>query len=301
MAIVFAAFFGCSGKVIHLGDGKGQGGSGARDAAIDGTAAMGASGDADAGGARDAAIDGTAGSGASGLADAGGARDAAIDGTAGSGASGLADGGGGCTPSNVKPSEILWIGDAWVSTPSTQYTRVWQLARDAGASGYDEREPYVVAPVLNPTWSQQTLGAIVEQYNSKTHDAGATKFKVLIMDGGTLDPWLASNADASINDAIDKVVSTFKQLLATVKGDGTIEHVIYFLCPETPGFPGIATLRPLLRETCEKGPVDCHFLDLQPLWAGHPEYYNGIVPSTAGGQVIAEQIWSIMQKNCIAQ
>jgi hypothetical protein len=146
------------------------------------------------------------------------------------------------------------------------------------------------------------MDAIVEQYNSKTQDAGATKFKVLIMDGGTVDPWLASNADASINNAIDKVVSTFEKLLTRVAGDG-VEHVIYFLCPETPGFPGnagIKAMRPRMQQTCNNSPI-CHFLDLQNDFAGDPKYFNGWVPSTEGGQVIADKIWSTMQDKCIAQ
>jgi hypothetical protein len=47
--------------------------------------------------------------------------------------------------------------------------------------------------------------------------------------------------------------------------------------------------------------VPCHFLDLQPRWAGHPEYSDGIQASSAGASVIADSIWSIMQDECIAQ
>ena len=47
--------------------------------------------------------------------------------------------------------------------------------------------------------------------------------------------------------------------------------------------------------------MPCHFLDLQPLWAGHPEYSSSIQSSEAGAKVIANAIWVIMQQNCIAQ
>jgi hypothetical protein len=50
--------------------------------------------------------------------------------------------------------------------------------------------------------------------------------------------------------------------------------------------------------------VPCHFLDLEPLWTNHPEYTdstNNIQASEAGAIVIADQIWKLMQDNCIAQ
>jgi hypothetical protein len=88
-----------------------------------------------------------------------------------------------------------------------------------------------------------------------------------------------------------------------VAGDGTVEHVIYFLPAELASIPGVAALRPLLQQACAGSAVPCHFLDLQPLWAGHPDYTasDGLLPSDSGGQAIAEAIWAIMQGSCIAQ
>ena len=44
-------------------------------------------------------------------------------------------------------------------------------------------------------------------------------------------------------------------------------------------------------------------VDLQPLWANHPEYTaaDGIQASPAGATVIADAIWATMQDNCIEQ
>jgi hypothetical protein len=49
--------------------------------------------------------------------------------------------------------------------------------------------------------------------------------------------------------------------------------------------------------------VPCYFIDLQPLWEGHPEYTaaDTINPSAEGAEVIAQSIWNVMQQNCIAQ
>jgi hypothetical protein len=73
--------------------------------------------------------------------------------------------------------------------------------------------------------------------------------------------------------------------------------------PELPTIPGVATMRPLFEQACAESVVPCHFLDLQPLWLGHPEYTapDGIQSSEAGARVIADSIWAIMQDNCIAQ
>jgi hypothetical protein len=56
-------------------------------------------------------------------------------------------------------------------------------------------------------------------------------------------------------------------------------------------------------DSCEQSAVPCHFLDLDPLWQGHPEYTDGsgVQASEAGAIVIADQIWAIMEANCIAQ
>jgi hypothetical protein len=54
-------------------------------------------------------------------------------------------------------------------------------------------------------------------------------------------------------------------------------------------------------DSCEQSAVPCHFLDLEPLWQGHPEYTAGIQASEAGAIVIADEIWAIMEGNCIAQ
>ena len=56
---------------------------------------------------------------------------------------------------------------------------------------------------------------------------------------------------------------------------------------------------------CTESTVPCYFLDLQSVWAGHPEYNTAgtspPVPTDAGGTAIADAIWAIMQAKCIAQ
>ncbi|MGD0838660.1 MAG: hypothetical protein ABSB49_18645 [Polyangia bacterium] len=94
---------------------------------------------------------------------------------------------------------------------------------------------------------------------------------------------------------------TFTQHLAKVASDGTVQHIVYFLYPELQTIPGVAALRPGVQQACKDSLTPCDFLDLQPLWA--PEYTaaDGIDASDAGASLIANQIWTIMQRNCIAQ
>ena len=143
------------------------------------------------------------------------------------------------------------------------------------------------------------MATIANQY--ATQEASATKVEVVIMDGGTWDTLVANGSDASVS-AVD---ATFRQFLAQVAADGTVQHIIYFLTPEMPGIPGVAGLRPLLQQDCAGSAVPCHFIDLTTIWSGHPEYTandTGVpVPTEAGAVAIADAIWTVMQQSCVAQ
>ncbi|MBN1605738.1 MAG: hypothetical protein JW940_03855 [Polyangiaceae bacterium] len=145
------------------------------------------------------------------------------------------------------------------------------------------------------------MADVAELYD--TREAGETQVKVVLMDGGTWDTIRGNGSDASVNGA----ANAFEQFLSKVASDGTVEHIVYFLVPELPLIPGVAALRPRVRQACEQSVVPCHFLDLQPLWADpdpdDAEYTDssGIQASAEGARVIADEIWRIMQTYCIAQ
>jgi hypothetical protein len=203
-------------------------------------------------------------------------------------ASGGADEGGDCSPKPVLASEVLWIGDTWILIPGLQHTRVHDLAR----LGPNEDYVIMAAPAVD-------MAHVAQQY--RTRESGPTKVKVVLMDGGTWDTIAAQAKGDPIGPAIDTAISNFQGFLSEVARDGTVEHIVYFLMPELPGIPGVAMMRPRLQQACAGSTVPCHFLDLQPLWLGHPEYSDGIQSSEAGARVIADAIWKIMQNNCIAQ
>jgi len=216
---------------------------------------------------------------------------AACDGKAIHLGNGRADGGP-CVHGQVSANEVLWIGDSWVLVTGTQHTRVRDVARAAGAIG--ATDDYVIGAM-----PAAPIAAVANQY--ATREAGATKVKVVVMDGGTWDTLIANGSDASVSS----VDATFKQFLAQVATDGTVGHIIYFLTPEMPGIPGVAAVRPLLQQDCADSAVPCHFIDLTPIWSGHPEYTandTGIpIPTDAGGNAMADAIWAVMQQACIAQ
>jgi hypothetical protein len=204
---------------------------------------------------------------------------------------GRTDGSGSCAHAQVKASEVLWAGDSWVTIPGRQHTQVRDSARAANAIG--QNDDYVIEAA-----AAATMADIADQYAAR--EAGATKVKVLILDGGTWDTIVANGSDASVSS----VTATFAQLLAQVARDGTVEHIVYFLQPELSGIPGVAALRPLLKQACGQSAVPCHFIDLQPVWAGHPEYTAAgavPVPTSAGAGALADAIWSVMQQSCIGQ
>jgi hypothetical protein len=207
------------------------------------------------------------------------------------------DGGGdardsGCAPSQTRGAEILWIGDGWILYPGIQYTRVRDLAREAKAIG--PADDFTVKAEAG-----KTMAEIANQYSAQA--TSTTKYKVLILDGGTIDTMATKGASATVTS----VVNTFEQLLAQVAGGGSIQHILYFLMPELAAIPGVAALRQPMREACAQSTVPCHFLDLDPIWLGHPEYTlsasGGILPTEAGGIAMADAIWKIMRENCIAQ
>lgn len=200
--------------------------------------------------------------------------------------------GAACPHADVKADEVLWIGDSWILVTGSEHTRVRDLARDAHAIG--SSDDYVIRAA-----AASNMAAIVNQYAAQ--EAGATKVKVVIMDGGTWDTIIANGSDASVSS----VVTTFGQFLTQVAADGTVRDIIYFLPPELPAIPGVAALRGPLMQACGASTVPCRFLDLQQqIWAAHPEYTDtnlGFLPTDTGSKAIADAIWGIMQTSCIAQ
>jgi hypothetical protein len=185
--------------------------------------------------------------------------------------------GGTCIHGQVAANEVLWIGDGWVTIPGSQITRLQEL------SG---------ATYVNAAAAGASLSAIVAQYAAQ--EAGTTKPKVLLMDGGTIDTF--GGADPT------KVADMFSQFLTKVASDGSVEKIVYFIPPQLDTIAGVKELNPLVMMACALSAVPCYFLDLDPIWMdSYTDMSSGYLPNEAGGRALADAIWMLMQQYCIAQ
>lgn len=193
-----------------------------------------------------------------------------------------------CSHGEIQPSEVLLIGDSWTSLPAP---RVGALARDADIIESDEDYVYRAR-------AGATIEEIVQQYDLYIASSDLD-VKVVIMNGGGIDTWRGSVSEESVSH----VVETFSLYLNRLADDSSVVHLIYALYPDIPGYLDAKALRSPMRAACVESVVPCYFLDLHPLFEGHPEYtrLDTVDPTSAGSDVIAGAIWQIMQGNCIAQ
>jgi hypothetical protein len=270
LVLALCAAPSCGGERIRLGDDAKAGGP-------TGTAATSANGGSNvaAGGSTGAEGGTIAGSGVSTDSGAGGDS---------------------CVHGQVAAEEVLWIGDSWIIDPGTQRSTVKQLAFAAGAIAENEEYPSLAAAAAS-------MAMVAQQYDARQR--GTPGVKVLLMDGGTWDPISAQATGGSVPEAIDEAIAGFDQFLSRVASDGTVEHIVYFLVPELMNIPGVAEMRPRLRQVCAASTVPCHFIDLQEVWEqGDPLKYtagNGFQASADGGVAIGRAVWATMQTHCIAQ
>jgi hypothetical protein len=280
-AILCVALSTCGGEMIRLGDATGESdelGSPGGSAGVASTGGAGASGTTPV----------ASGTGGASLASSGAGGHSASSGASG-------EGGNNCEPGSVSAAEVLFIGDSWLTMPDNRQTeRVREHALAAGK--IDPAEHFA-----NRAAAAASMADIANQYAAQ--QAGPTKAKVLLMDGGTWDPIAAQMAGGSIPDAIEQAIATFREFLVAVSNDGTVEHIVYFLVPPLPAIPGVDAMRPELQDACAASAVPCHFIDLRDTWANNPGYtgMSGIQASAAGADVIGDLLWQKMQENCIAQ
>lgn len=194
----------------------------------------------------------------------------------------------GCSSDEIQPSEVLLIGDSWISLSATG---VGERAKSWGSLSSNEDYVYQAA-------SGATIEDIVAQYDSYSASSD-TPVKVVIMNGGGVDTFGGLGSE----DSLSHVIETFTLFLSKLAQSSSVDHVIYSLYAEGSSIPGIAELRSPMKTVCAESLVPCHFLDLQPLWEEHSEYISSdtINPSAEGASAIASAIWSVMQHNCIAQ
>jgi hypothetical protein len=249
------------------------------------------------------------------------------------GGGGGGSGGGGGDPtagtSCVVPSQVVAIGDSYLNYPS--HTLRADLAAAAGVAPMGEGAYRWYAmpgaslasggaqPVLIPGQFEQ---AVMED----------PSIKLVIMDGGGNDFILADStvpgatdcknqADAPtlpvcqniVQMGIDEAIAGMARMVEV-----GVKDVLYFFYPHLPGPSSLGGMNPnvmldyalpLVRETCDSaatrtnGQLTCHFVDMVPVFEGHPEFFgdDGVHPNMAGSAAMAQAIWAKMTADCIGQ
>jgi lysophospholipase L1-like esterase len=262
--------------------------------------------------------------------------------TANGGAGGVAStggaaGGGGTgsdakNPCVTKPSEIVLIGDSYIT----------------GYNGSPALQPALA--MVNPDaakWRNYAIAGISMQAGGLplspppgvmyvpdefTEAVNADKdIKVVVMDGGGNDaliPPAGSPAANCKNDTMAGTNPACQQLVAaTLKtadalmqkmADAGVKNVIYFWYPHIPGglLGGTAPnaindyAAPLVKMGCEgtlsktSGKMSCVFIDLRPAFGDNYSMTivsDGVHPTQAGQTILANQIINTMKSNCIGQ
>jgi hypothetical protein len=216
-------------------------------------------------------------------------------------------------PCLKKPSQVVAIGDSYVSIPVVLIPKVEALAVTGGAlmSGQHYRDYSAPGTTLG---SLAAPGSIPPQWDAaKSEDAD---IKVIIMDGGGNDilidifgPCLSDGAaqDSYCTGIIKGCMDVVRKLAMDARATG-VRDIIYFLYPHVP--IGGAEILDYSVQEAKKLATELatdtfrmHLIDTVPSFMGHDEYFglDPIHANEAGAQEIAKLVWEKMKSECIAQ
>ncbi len=218
---------------------------------------------------------------------------------AGDGGAGNEDPPSPCVTAEAQGNEVVVLGDTFFATTHQVTAFLEDAARAAGHLPAGER----YRDVSQFTNNALALGGpqIAAQYEAATADAPA---RIVIMNGGGADVLLGNCdvIDASC-DVLTEAASAARELLSTLASDG-VSAVVYAFYPDAMGDvrEKMDVLRPLIESACKGGPAPCHWVDLRPVFAGHPEYLqpDGLNPTDAGARATADAIWAALTASCVA-
>lgn len=205
-----------------------------------------------------------------------------------------------CDPDEPSPEELLVLGDSLIELTSfTSY-----LEREAIAGGLLGEDDHFrqAASSLSSFLADGSL-SIGSQY-ADIRDPGA--LRIVVMNGGETDlfPGLCEREPYADCPVIKDAVLGAERLFDRMNEDG-VEHLVYFFYPDPIGVDyleeALDVLRPILANACGHSPVPCHWVDLRPEFAGHPEFLaqDGMLLSDQGAEKAAATVWERMQQQCI--
>ncbi len=207
-----------------------------------------------------------------------------------------------CAPGDVGANEVLILGDSFFALSRQVPEDLAELARLAEvlAAGESYRD---ASRLTNNALALMSNG-IGDQYATAAAEAPP---KVVVMTGGGADALLGSceHADAEC-PLLVAATAAVEALLSQMAQDG-VAHVVYVFYPnplDAAVREKLDALRPLIQNACNDSPVPCHWLDLLPSFDGRYDDYilaDGLNPTPAGARVVAEQIWALIERECLAQ
>jgi hypothetical protein len=226
------------------------------------------------------------------------------------------------TACRKKSSQVVLIGDSYIDWVS--HTFPADLNREAGASFRN----YAVGGYSMATGGIGSIPAEIDRALADDPDIIAA-----VVDGGGNDilvPDLfmfpngldcTTRTDSPeipacqkiVQLAVDAAIGAMDKLAAV-----GVRDVIYFFYPHVPegtliGGPHpneiLDYAKPKAEAACEQavvrseGKLTCHFVDMIPVFEGHPEYFapTDIHPNPRGSAAMAKEIWATMQAECVAQ
>jgi hypothetical protein len=223
----------------------------------------------------------------------------------------------------TQDSQVLLVGDSYINWISHSFP-----ADLAELSGQDWRlEAIGGTSLASGGLAFLGLGFIPDQFDRAM--AADPNAHTIVLDGGGNDVLLrdtalapssctrsGSSEDPGCQRIVGLAVDAARDLMARAASQG-IRDVVYFFYPRVPAFTFLTEddpneildyALPKARDVCERaedateGKLRCRFVDMVPVFDGHPEYFNeDIHPNQVGGRVMAEKIWQVMEDNCVGQ
>lgn len=221
----------------------------------------------------------------------------------------------------TKPSQVAIIGDSYINY--TAHTFPQDLEREVGETW----RMYAVPGTAMATGG--IAGLIPPQLDQAL--AADDDIVAVIMDGGGNDILIPaitwpnggqckeSEISATLNVCQNIVATAFEaaEKLLQKAADAGIRDTVYFFYPHIPGgglggaHPNVILdySLPKAKDFCDsavtktQGKLRCHFIDLVPVFDGHPEWFadDGIHENSQGSAVLAKEITKKLKEDCVAQ
>jgi hypothetical protein len=242
-------------------------------------------------------------------------------GSGGAGGVGGTAGAGGTVnhPCQRKPSQTVIIGDSYINWVS--HTFPTDMARVAG-------ETWRMYAIGGTSMASGGIGFIPDQFDRAL--AEDPDINTVVMTGGGNDvlvcdgirfPNCVSCKNGSVAEPCPSIVNlalTRAETLMTKAANAGVRDVVYFFYPHVPNNTPIGGTNPnnildyalpRVKALCDSaesrtgGKLRCHFVDMIPVFEGHPDYFaaGDIHENSKGSAAMAQAIWSTMQSKCVSQ